>query len=90
MLLSTVALLSERHWDGPHWWFVFFPLIPLFWITVFIFVLSLVRRRVGGPWRGHWAGGSSPESVLGERYARGEIDEAEYRSRLEVLRAGRR
>jgi putative membrane protein len=25
--------------------------------------------------------------VLGERYARGEIDEAEYRQRLAVLRA---
>jgi putative membrane protein len=87
MLLSTVALLSERHFDGPHWWFVFFPLIPLFWITVFILVVSLIRRRVGGPWRGH---GSSPEAVLGERYARGEIDETEYRSRLEVLRSGRR
>lgn len=30
--------------------------------------------------------GSAPELVLGERFARGEIDETEYRLRLEVLR----
>ena len=36
----------------------------------------------------------SPETeakrVLAERFARGDIDEVEYRARLEVLRAGRR
>ena len=31
----------------------------------------------------------SPEQLLGERFARGEIDEEEYRHRLDVL-AGRR
>jgi putative membrane protein len=30
----------------------------------------------------------SPETILGERLARGEIDEEEYRRRLEALRAG--
>jgi len=29
-----------------------------------------------------------PEDVLAERFARGEIDEAEYRDRLRVLRGG--
>ena len=29
-----------------------------------------------------------PEAVLAERYARGEIDEAEYAQRLNVLRSG--
>jgi putative membrane protein len=31
----------------------------------------------------------SPEQTLGDRYAKGEIDEQEYRARLEVLRANR-
>ena len=35
------------------------------------------------------AEGRAPEQVLGERFARGEIDEDEYRRRLDVL-AGRR
>ncbi|GHE42821.1 hypothetical protein GCM10017673_51330 [Streptosporangium violaceochromogenes] len=30
-----------------------------------------------------------PEEILAERFARGEIDDEEYRRRLEVLRAGR-
>ena len=32
---------------------------------------------------------SSPESTLAERFAKGDIDETEYRARLEVLRANR-
>lgn len=56
-------------------------------------------RPVGGPWFGPGPGGSgaarsrwaTPEAegaerILAERYARGEISEEEYRSRLEVLR----
>ena len=57
----------------------------------------------GGPWGGPggpggygWYGGpghpgaaGSAEAVLAERFARGEVDEAEYRARLEVLRAPR-
>lgn len=56
-------------------------------------------RPVGGPWFGPGPGGpgaarsrwATPEAegaerILAERYARGEISEEEYRSRLEVLR----
>ncbi|SRR6266702_3537088 len=56
-------------------------------------------RPVGGPWFGPGSGGpgaarsrwATPEAegaerILAERYARGEISEEEYRSRLEVLR----
>ena len=44
----------------------------------------------GGP--SHWqAGGDtrSAEKTLAERFAQGDIDEVEYRARLEVLRANR-
>ncbi|WP_327070339.1 SHOCT domain-containing protein [Kitasatospora sp. NBC_01250] len=40
---------------------------------------------VGGPWPGR-AGGGEAERILGERYARGEIDEEEYLRRLGTLR----
>ena len=66
-----------------HWWFVFFPL-------VWIFAILLFSRLF---WRGRWhhhhgwhGGGASAEQVLGERYARGEITEEEYRQRRTVLR----
>ncbi|MCL6735976.1 SHOCT domain-containing protein [Streptomyces neyagawaensis] len=39
---------------------------------------------VGGP----PPGGLSPEQLLAERFARGDIDEDEYRRRLTVLRSG--
>jgi putative membrane protein len=87
--LITAAALAAPHvyWTGPHWpWFLFFPLVPLFWILVIWFFVGFVlRRRGGGPWG---RPGASAEAVLGERYARGEIDAAEYRARLDVLRGG--
>jgi putative membrane protein len=69
---------------GPFGWL--WLLIPLFWITFFVLLFVFLGRRWrrGGPWQMH---GTSPEQTLGDRYARGEIDEQEYRTRLEVLRA---
>ena len=37
-------------------------------------------------WRRDWQFRQTGESVLAERYARGEIDEAEFRNRRKVLR----
>jgi putative membrane protein len=77
------ALLLATH-DGYHHgsWLPLFPLLFLgLWITVF---LTVGRRWRHGYGNGH---GPSPESVLGERFARGEIDEADYRRRRSVLRA---
>ena len=64
---------------GPGLWFLW---IFLFWgIVAFFF-----WRRRG--WRGFSS--ASGEAVLGERYARGEITEEEYRERLRVLKDARR
>lgn len=75
-------------WGPGPWWFVF----PLLWFALFATVIFLFARRArrGGPWGhpggpGAWRGDNDPVSILGERYARGEIDETEYRQRLEVL-----
>ena len=59
-------------------WFLW-PLIPLFWfLLIAVFVIFVVRPPAGPVADGRRSG----ESVLSERYARGEIDEAEYRRRL--------
>ena len=50
-------------------------------VTIIVAVAFLFGRR---RW-GHRHGGSG-EEVLGERYARGEITEQEYRQRIAVLR----
>jgi len=87
---------------GPGWFFLLF---PLFWIIVFIVIFSVFgrrwrRTRQTGPGTGygygghpHWGqqadGSFSAEKTLAERFAQGDIDEVEYRARLEVLRANR-
>lgn len=84
-LSAQTSLILAEHVDGrygPGWgpgpWFVLVPIA--FWVTVIVLVL-LTRRR----WRGRHG-----ESTLRDVFARGEITEAEYRSRLAVLRETRR
>ena len=99
MLTSLALAAAVAHpgpWGAGFGWLFF--LIPLFWIGLFVLVFALVGRRwrrgYGGPgsW-GHYgppwanAGARSAESTLAERFAQGDIDEKEYRARLEVLRA---
>lgn len=91
------ALTLAAHPGGPGFgfgWILFF-LIPLFWVGVVVLIVSLARRRHGrwghAPWmhgHGPWGGaGRGAEATLAERFAQGDIDEKEYRARLEVLRA---
>lgn len=74
--------------DGPGPWIF---LVPLVWGLVVVGVVLLLRRTVWGgrpPWSGPHDGGGrgpSPATVLGRRFAAGEIDEDEYRRRLAVL-----
>lgn len=63
---------------------------------MFILIFALIGHRwragwgPGHPGYGQWNDAShSAEATLSERYARGDIDEKEYRARLEVLRANR-
>lgn len=101
-MLATLAATSVVTHTGPWaagfgWAFIF---IPIFWFLVIgliVFFITRSRRRYwanggpdgsyGPPWmRG---GAASAESTLSERFAKGDIDESEYRARLEVLRANR-
>ena len=94
-MLTSIALAA--HVGGIGFGFAWlFLLVPLFWIGVVVLFVSLARRRWSrggwGPGRfaGHpyWSAASrGAESTLAERFAQGDIDEKEYRARLEVLRA---
>ncbi|MGC5008296.1 SHOCT domain-containing protein [Streptomyces sp. DT203] len=82
------------HSGGPGPWILFFPLI---WAAVVVTVVTVLRRtgRRGGrpgPWGPRTAHGApgvpgeqSPITLLGRRFAAGEIDEDEYWRRLSVL-----
>ena len=77
--MFTFLLVANDHWDGPgHWW----PVFPILWFLFIALVVVLFLRYSGHSHRGSFAG----ESRLSERYAAGEIDEAEYHERLAVLR----
>jgi putative membrane protein len=90
------ALVPTADWSGPAWWVVFF---PIGWF-VFFFALFFVFRRFG-PWgyaggpgcgprgRRGWGGPTDPLDVLDRRFAAGEIDADEYRSRRTTLEAPR-
>ena len=85
--VATAVALHPGWGAGPGfgWWFF---LIPLFWILVFVLLFAFLGRRwrrSAPPWVN--APGRSAESTLAERFAQGDIDETEYRARLEVLRA---
>lgn len=59
----------------------------LFWGLVIFGVVALIRYLTRAPQRsaGAEAPRPAPEQILAERFARGEIDEQEYRSRLATL-----
>lgn len=71
-------------WNGPPVWFgvVGAILWALFWAAVIAGGIVVFRRYA----RSRPAAGDPAAVALGERYARGEIDEDEYRRRLGVLR----
>jgi len=99
-MLSTLALIEGpvAHWGGPGLWWIP-PIFGLLWVALIVTVIVLLVRRGGrrGPWGHGWQGGPwawqspaarSAETILAERFAKGDIDEKEYRARLEVLRSG--
>jgi putative membrane protein len=75
------AVLAHDQWHGPGaWW----PIFPLLWLLFFATVVTLFVTR--GRRRAQTCGPRAGERALAERYAAGEIDDAEYARRLGVLR----
>ena len=71
--------------DGWSWWGWLLMMVGMvgFWGLVVWLVVSLVRSPgTSGPSEGRIA-----EQLLAERFAAGDIDESEYRARLDALRS---
>ncbi len=80
-LVGALAPLADCWHHGGGGWFLF----PLFWIVVIVLIVWAFRRgrwgRPGGPHRHR----QSAAEVLEHRFARGEIDDEEFRRRRSVL-----
>ena len=82
--LLTAAVTTNEHWNGPGPWWPIFPLLWLLFIVAIFATFGFFGRRRWG--RMHaMAGQRAGEARLAERYAAGEIDEAEYERRLATL-----
>jgi putative membrane protein len=71
-------------WSGWTWTLMMLGMVAFWAAIAWIVVIAL---RSTPPSRG---GSHLAEDVLAERFARGEIDEAEYQRRVEALRASAR
>jgi putative membrane protein len=84
----------DRYGEGAGWWGYLLTTVSmiLFWALIIIAIIALVRYLRHGEQRTPAARPqqSSAEQLLAERFARGEIDEPEYRHRLEVVRSSGR
>lgn len=89
---------TERYGWGPHmmgWgggWYamIFGPFFMILFLAVLVAVVAILVRWVGGPWHGampphQFPPVRTPLDILKERFARGEIDKAEFEDRRRVL-----
>lgn len=76
--------------NGNGHWIVMMIVMVVFWALVALVIVSVVRHygqhHRGSPAVGSTSGGSAPVATLQMRFAKGEIDEAEYSRRLTLLR----
>jgi putative membrane protein len=82
--LTTLAALTGRMWDhddhmdGGWWW-----LMAVGWMVMVAAIVVAAVLVARGLSNRHPT--SNPHDILGERFARGEIDDDEYRRRRSVL-----
>ena len=78
---------SNGGWGG---WLLMTIAMVLFWALIITAVVLIVRYLVSQRHTGTSAvSARTPEEVLAERYARGEIDDDEYQRRLALPRQNR-
>lgn len=80
-------VLAQMGWSPDHmggWWGTWMWIgMAVFWLTVIALVAWAVVRSTSASQQPR---ATSPEDVLAERFARGDIEADEYRERLDELR----
>jgi putative membrane protein len=77
----AMAQVGQGYYDGHMWgggghgWF-FVPLMMVFWLVVLVGAVVLILR---------WLGGTDAIDILRERFAKGEIEKAEFEERRALL-----
>lgn len=77
-------------WGGGWYAMIFGPLFMILFLAVLIAVAVILVRWLDGPWQGampphQFPPVRTPLDILKERFARGEIDKAEFEDRRRVL-----
>jgi len=88
--LDAEVMAVMRSWDGGGgwgWgaWLMMTVLLVVFWGAVAWVIVTLIRHGDSTPRSTHDGGASDPLRILDQRYARGEIDDEEYRRRRNTL-----
>lgn len=90
-MLNTLAIAGTITHFGARGFVWFAPLLALLLVAalVVLTVLLVRSRRRLAVGAAPTEGSRAAETTLAERFAQGDIDEVEYRARLEVLRSNR-
>jgi putative membrane protein len=97
-VFTSLAAAAPAFHGGAAFLLPLFIIGHVFWFVILILIIAFAiggRRRRMARWGAWGHGGFGPfgsasraaETTLAERFAQGDIDEKEYRARLEVLRA---
>jgi putative membrane protein len=78
---GAVVAVFDGHMDDGWWWVMGIGWLVILAVIVLLAVVLVRHFTQTSP------SASSAEDVLAERFARGEIDEQEYRRRRDALRA---
>lgn len=75
-------------WDGstaPWYGMMFGPIMMIVFIVLTVLIIAWALRASGLGWQSASQGGTTPLDTLKQRFARGEIDHAEYEDRKKLL-----
>ena len=75
-------------WDGspaPWYGMIFGPIMMVVFIVLTVLIIAWVLRAVGLGWQSDSKVRDTPLDILKHRFARGEIDRAEYEDRRKLL-----
>jgi len=75
-------------WDGsptPWYGMIFGPIMMIAFIVLTVLIIAWALRAFGLGWKSESQGRNTPLDTLKHRFARGEIDRAEYEDRRKLL-----